>query len=466
LRIVTRAALTAWMCAVALPAVAGAQDSQCHSLRRSNFRLNSAGLYLDQATSTTYPDRKISRANDALRVLREAAAAGDADQFSLWFLFAKAYAFHPDLEGADSSWTRAAEQVPADSLCQKEIVRLRRNLWIPIQNDAVTQIQAEHYDSALVLLRRANLIYRDDPGVYVNMANVFLSQEKPDSAIAALRLAAVAGTSPDRAEIRERAALLLAQLLQRGNRLDEAETAWRNYIRMKPTDMSARGNLALVLTSLNRRQDAQAVYDSILAMADSVDSFGLFDTGVSLFRMAQADSVNKTSWFRRAARAFELGLAKSPHDRDGLFNLTNAYLALSDTQKVLQSATRLVAADSMNRRTISLLAQAQQMNGQRNEVVQTLLRRDSLPFEVNVLRFDPRDSSAIVRGGVQNLRGRELTGFNMAIEFLNGRGDVVATERVEIPSLNGVGSPGSAYDFTITGAGRGIIAYRYKLLGS
>jgi hypothetical protein len=84
---------------------------------------------------------------------------------------------------------------------------------------------------------------------------------------------------------------------------------------------------------------------------------------------------------------------------------------------------------------------------------------------VNILRFDPRDTSASVRGGVQNLRERELAGFNMAIEFLNGRGEVVATQRVEIPSLNAVGSPGSFYDFTVTGVARGIIAYRYKFGG-
>ena len=465
MRIVTRAALAAWLVVVAWPGRADAQDSQCRSLKRNHFRLNSAGLHLDVADHSTFPDVKRSRANDALRALREAYGADGVDQFSAWYLSAKAYALLNDLRGADSAWTRASALAPSDAGCLTEIVRQRRNLWIPIQNEAVAQITAQNLDSALALLRKSNIVYRDDPSGYMNMASVFLTQEKPDSAIQALRLASTAGTSADRADVRLRAAQLLAQILQRNNRLAEADTAWRNYIRLKPNDMAARGSLALVLVGLHRPQDAAAVYDSILTMADSLDSFGLFDTGVSLFRIAQADSANKLSWFRRAARAFELGLAKSPYDRDGLYNLTNAYLGLADTVKLLQAATRLYAADSMNRQTNSLLAQAQQMNGQRNEVVRTLLRRDSLPFEVNILRFDPRDSSASVRGGVQNLRPRELTGFNMAIEFLNGRGEVVATQRVEIPSLNSVGSPGSFYDFTVSGVARGIIAYRYKFGG-
>jgi tetratricopeptide (TPR) repeat protein len=454
------------MVAVAVPGIAGAQDSQCRSLKRNNFRLNSAGLHLDVADRTTFPDQKRGRANDALRALREAIGADGVDQFSAWYMSARAYAILNDIGAADSAWTRASALAPNDAGCLNEITRQRRNIWIPIQNEAVAQITAQNYDSALALLRKSNIAFRDDPSGYMNMASVFLTQEKPDSAIHAFRLASTAGTSADRADIRLRAMQLVAQMLQRNNQLAEAETAWRNYIRVKPTDMAARGSLALVLTGLHRGPDAAAVYDSILAMADSLDSFGLFDTGVSLFRMAQADSTNKAPWFRRAARAFELGLAKSPHDRDGLYNLTNAYLALADTVKLLPAATRLYAADSMNRQTTSLLAQAQQLSGQRNEVVRTLMRRDSLPFEVNILRFDPRDSAASVRGGVQNLRGRELTGFNMAIEFLNSRGEVAATERVEIPSLNPMGSPGSFYDFTVTGTARGIIAYRYKLLGN
>ena len=245
----------------------------------------------------------------------------------------------------------------------------------------------------------------------------------------------------------------------------EAERAWRSYIAMKPNDMGARGFMASSVYAQGRAQEASAIYDSILGNTDSLESFALFDTGVSLFRMAQADSANRRMWFQKAARAFEAGLAKSQYDRDGLYNLANAYLALADTQKMLQTTTRLVAVDSMNRRSLSMHAQAQQNAGQRQDVVRTLMRRDSLPFEVTMLQFQPRDSVASIRGGVQNLRTREQAGFNLLLEFLNGRGEVVATERVEIPTLNAGGSPGSSYDFNIQANGRGIIAYRYKVGG-
>ena len=40
---------------------------------------------------------------------------------------------------------------------------------------------------------------------------------------------------------------------------------------------------------------------------------------------------------------------------------------------------------------------------------------------------------------------------------------MVATERVDVPVLNAVGSPGQSYDFDLRVNGRGIIAYRYKV---
>lgn len=468
MRTIPRAALAITLVAVTVPTLAMAQDTQCHSLRfRSNFRLNSAMLYIGQADSTQFADQKRGRTNSALRVLGEAAAAGGVEEFSLWYLYGRAYSLNMDLVGADSAFNKAARAAASDAGCQTEITRLRKNLWIPLQNAAVGHLQAQRYDSAIAVLRQANLIYRDDPSGFMNLGSAYLGLEQNDSAIAAFRMAAHAGTAPDRAEIRARGAQLTAQLLGRAQppRPAEAEAAWREYITLKPNDMAARGSLAASLVTQRKTQEAAAVYDSLISRSDALDALGLFDIGVSLFRLAQNDSTNKAMWFQRAARAFEAGLTKSPFDRDGLFNAANTYLALADTAKLLDAATRLVAADSMNRRTLSMLAQAQVWSGRRTEVVRTLMRRDSLPFEVSVLRFEARDSSANIRGGVQNLRNRELAGFNLTIEFLNGTGAVVASERTEIPSLNPQGGAGASYDFTLQVAGRGIVAYRYKIGG-
>ena len=465
MRMITRAALAALMLAPVAMRSSEAQDAQCHSLKRSNFRINSAMLYIAQGDSTNYADQKRSYSQRALRVLNENAQSGGADPFSQWYLFGRAYLLGNDIIGADSSFTKASALAPTDAGCQTEITRLRRNIWVPLQQEAVGQLQSRNYDSALVLLRKSNLIYREDPGAYMNMANAFLNKQMDDSAAWAYRMAAHAGTSADRADLRATSALNAARLMAQNHQAMAAESMYRAYLTMKPNDMAVKGTLATLLNEAGRPQEAAAIYDSIIANSATLDAPALFAVAGSLFRLAQQDSVNRDMWFRKSVRAYESGLSKSPYDREALFFTSNIYLVLADTQKLLETAQRLVAVDSMNRRSLSLLAQGLQMAGRRPDVVRTLQRRDSLPFEVNVQSFRLEDSSATIRGGVQNLKNREQAPFNLTIEFLNGRGEVVGTERTEIPTLGAVGSAGAAYDFNLQGRGRGIIAYRYKVGG-
>jgi tetratricopeptide (TPR) repeat protein len=454
---------------MAIPAAAHAQDSQCPSLKfRTNFRLNGAMQHITTADASAFPDVKRSRYTEAKQVLTESSAAGGADAFTTWYLFGRAYAGLGDLAGVDSSFSKAAALAPNDAGCTGEMNRIRHNLWVPLQAQAATLIQDQKYDSALVLLRKSNLIYREDPGGYINMASAYMSLNHEDSAAMMYRMAAHAGTGAERQSLRETAAFNAARLYQRANKYPAAESAYRDYINMKPHDMEARGGLASLLVLMNRTPEASAIYDSMLANADSLDSFSTFAIGVALFRQAVADSApgnaaHRREEFEQSAHAFEIGLRKNPGYRDALFNLTNTYLGASDTAKVLEAAQRLAAVDSLNRQVLTLLARAQQMNGRRNDVVATLSKRDSLSMEVAMARFVPGDTTATLRGAVTNLRGREHPGFNLTIEFLNAQQAVVTTEHVDVPTLNSTGQPGSSYDFTIQTSGHGIIAYRYKI---
>ena len=286
---------------MALPMPGMAQDTQCHNLKRNNFRLNGASQYLDQAEHTTYADQKAGRLANALRQLNEAAAPSNgADPFSLWYYFGRVYALQGDLVGADSAMTKAAALAGNDATCQAEIVRQRKNLWIPIQNEAVTQLQSQNYDSALALLRRGNIIYRDDPSAYLNMAAAYMSKQMDDSATAMFRAAAHAGTAADRADLRATAAFNAARMSQRGGHLQQAESLYREYLVMKPRDVDAKGSLATLLAQMGRGTEATAIYDSLLATPDSLDSFGLFSVGVALFRAGQVDTLPANAARRHA----------------------------------------------------------------------------------------------------------------------------------------------------------------------
>lgn len=456
--------------ATAVPAMAlQAQETACRNLRyRSNFRLNSIKNYLDEAERPgRHPDDVNRSLNNARRVLNEAFQnMQGTDPATLWFLSGKVYSLRNDLPGADSAFTRADSVLGSDESCRREIQRLRRNMWIPLYNEGVQQLQSQNYDSAITALRAANRILRDDPRTYMNIGNAFIQKEQYDSAGAAFRLASRAGTDSANATLRADAIFNAARLYSRANLQVTAESAYREYLRLRPSDVEASTGLAASLAAQGRMDAAGAVYDSLMTNADALSSFDLFDMGVALFRAAQADTGNaarQRAKFQQTARAFEAGLRKNPLHRDALFNVTNAYLAGEDTARVLDAARRLVAVDSMSVQSLTLLARAYQMNRQNNEVVRVLLRRDSLPLQVQVQRFEPGDSTANLRGAVGNLKSRELPGFTLTLEFLNGESQVVATQRVDIPALNAMGSPGALYDFNITANGRGIITYRYRL---
>ncbi len=474
---------------------------QCRNLRyRSNFRLNSAQQYLTNAERQGIPASDQRRhLNNALRNLGDAVAAGDADQLTLWYMFGKAHAMNGDLAGADTAWTRAeaAAGSARDADCVGEIQRLRRNERVPLVNGAVAMLAEQNNDSALALLRRAAVIYRGDPTTFLQIASIFYNQERIDSAVRYFRLAARTGDDPQQDNIRANAAFNAARLLQAASRFADAEAAYREYLRMRPRDMAARAGLAAALQGQGMAGEALAIYDSVLTNADSLESFELFESGVALFRQAQADTADAALRGRKlqmAARAFELGLQKNPLFRDAIFNLANVYLVANDTVNAARAARRLIEVDPYHRRPIEMLAETYRLRAQplrrrfealaarrdsvaaardvrgrytalQDTLVQLIQRRDSLPLEVNILRFEPRDSTAAIRGGVQNLLPPERAAFTLTIEFVSARGETVATERVEVPALNAAGSPGSSYDFNLQAAGRGIVAYRYRVGG-
>lgn len=494
---ITRAAVLLVSFSLAGATAVQAQLPECRNLRyRSNFRLNSAQNYLIQAERQgIVPSDKQRRLTDALRNLNEAAAAGGVDELTLWYMFARTYVLQGDLNGADTAWTRASTiaRRANDNDCVAELLRQRRNERVPLVNGAGEQMSAQHYDSALVLLRRAVRIY-PDPATYQAIATIFYNQDRLDSAAHYFLVASRTGTDSAQAEVRSASAFNAARILHAGSHWPEAEAAYRQYLLMRPADMAARTNLAAVLTRQGRADAAAAIYDSIIANAAALESFDLFETGVALFQQAQADSADRASRNRKlglSARAFELGLEKNPNFRNALFNLVNTYLLADDTARAADAARRLMAVDPNHRNPISLLAEtyrrraaalrtrydalaarrdsvaaAREVRARYQALTDTTLaliqRRDSLAIEVGVTTFEPRDSAATLRGAVQNLQGREQRASVLVFEFVNGRGEAVATERVDLPALSATGAPGALYDFNLRVAGTGIIAYRYR----
>jgi tetratricopeptide (TPR) repeat protein len=465
---------------------------ECEHLNyRGNFRLNGAEQHMDLAASGRVD--KDNEIRHALRLLDQARQAGGVDEATLWYLYGKAYVMLGDLAGADSAYTKA--QALTDPECREAIDRRRYAQWVPLFNVGIEQMNGGNFDSALTMFRKASVIYRSGPHAFMNMAQIFhtkatspdsaeiargdtatLRKAFEDSAIVYFRRAAHSSDDPRTLDTRETALFDAARLLQRQavdsadvhaeaqrrgvadsvvreQRLKATEGAYRDVLKLRPRDLAAQASLAGVMTALHHEDQARMVYDSMLAHSDSMESLDLFDAGVALFRSAR---------YQLAARFIETGLAKNRCYRDGLYNLANAYLAAKDSTKLLDAAHRLVAVDSMNRSSLQLLARAFQDNDEKDSVVWILLRADSLPWEIQGITFDTGDSTATLHAMVTNLRSSGLKGFPLTVDFVDGSCQPVASQVVDLPDLNAAGSPGQAYDFTLTVNGRGILAWKYK----
>lgn len=441
----------------ALASVAGAAYAQgahnsptCDGLRYSgHFLLNSAKLSFDLAVDKqrTDPARFASALRDARRQLDGAARSGSADEMTLAFFYGELGTLTGDLVAADSNFTRAEGK--ASDACKREIARVRRNEWAVYANGATNQQRAGNADSALTLLRKGNVIWRGEPTGFLRMASIFAARSLTDSAVVYAQLACRSTEEPRFLELRRAACYTSAQLLQGANRQADAEAAYRDYLRIAPHDLPGMAGLAATLLAQHKTGEADALFDSLQAAADTVsDAQVLFETATGMVR-AQRYSL--------AARMYERELTINRCDRDGLYNLASVYNSMHDTLRMLPIAQRLVAVDSMNRGSLAMLAQAWVLRHD-TASIGVLERLQNLRWSFDLVRFAPEDSTAGLQAGVSNLGERPVPAFRLTIEFLNGACEPVAQSVVEVPEIPANGSQ----SIDVTGHGRGIRAYRYK----
>ncbi len=478
------------------PPQAGAQQSnrwaapKC-DLKPAHFLVNSGLLYLKSATETKFEDQKQKDLRDARGVLTQALTTGNQDKNpAAWYYLARYYILTQDLVGADSAFQRAQTLKPD---CSDDITVWRRFVWVPLLNAGIAAWQANNTDSAIASFRRANAILKTEPMGFKYLASLLYNAGQLDSAAASFRLAAdIAAKDPKFLQDRRDALFNLARIYHSQKHWPEAEAAYREYLTVVPNDPEGLASLGSVLGQTGQRDSAYALYRRIIARGDSMGSIPLFRVGVEIFqgvpdepdtaaagkgcRGARAtpariracrDSLTNVMreyttganvTYRLAAQAFEAGLKVNPSYRDGLYNLVNTYLQLNDSTAMLPVAQRLVNVDPMNRMSLRLLAFAHQRVGHVDSTLHYLRMADStLSADVTVSEFSPQDQSAEVKGLVTNLRPAPNQPFKLVFEFLNTKGDVVATQSVDVPAI----PPQGTHQFDLKVIGAGLQAWRY-----
>jgi len=112
----------------------------------------------------------------------------------------------------------------------------------------------------------------------------------------------------------------------------------------------------------------------------------------------------------------------------------------------------------LNRTSLAKLAGAWQLRGRKDSTLLYLTIADSMTVEVTIGTFSPDEQGAKLDGLFTNLKTKASLPAAVTFEFLNAKGDVVATQKQDVPAIDASGS----HAFEIKAAGAGIVAWRYR----
>jgi len=162
--------------------------------------------------------------------------------------------------------------------------------------------------------------------------------------------------------------------------------------------------------------------------------------------------------YAMVAKTYQAGLAKNPYSRDALYNLAGVSYLIGDSANVLPLAQRLYALDPMNRSTLAKLAGGWQLKGKKDSVLYYLTIADSLPVEITVSSFTPTEKGATLDGQMTNFRPKPSAPLKITFDFLDAKGNVVATQTQDVPALE----PSASQGFNVKVEQAGVAAWRYK----
>jgi tetratricopeptide (TPR) repeat protein len=199
-------------------------------------------------------------------------------------------------------------------------------------------------------------------------------------------------------------------------------------------------------------------YRDMLAAPANYSDTQLFEAGLAAARAGRdAD----------AQKLLQAGLDKNPYSRDGLFNLAVVLFNQKKWTELAPVAKKLTQIDPNNPEGWRMLAAAHNGIGQGAKVaavkkaeadstMQAYQKYDQMPIVVTFSLFRHDGAKHTLRGTVEN-RGTAAKTPTLHIEFLDSKGNVVATKEAAVGSVK----PKGKQDFEVTVEQEGITAFRY-----
>ena len=484
--------------------------------------VNSGMQSLRSAFSTKFADQKAKDLKDAQRVLTQAVTSGKQEKNpAAWYYLGRYYLMADDLAGADSALAKALALAPVCKedvgLYRRQawvpVFNAGVQAWQAGQTDSAIasfrRANQIYQAEPMGFIYLANLfVSREEP----DSANKRIDAAKyhtdslvyatrTDSASKYFRLAVGAASDPKYARDRRDALFNVARVYHSAKRNDEAIAAYRDYLAPAnyPNDVQGMASLAGLYWLAGNRDSAMALDGRVVDHADSASADELFGAAQSILSAippapdtaamdadcskaarkrtpaptarqvaarcapAAADTMRKyhvlvDPQYGLVSKTYQAGLAKNPYSRDALYNLVGVSYLIGDSANVLPLAQRLYALDPMNRATLAKLAGGWQLRGRKDSVLYYLQVADSLPVEITVSSFTATEKAATLAGQMTNFRAKASVPLKISVEFLDAKGNVLATQPQDVPVLD----PNASQEFKLKVDHAGVVAWRYK----
>jgi tetratricopeptide (TPR) repeat protein len=434
---------------------------ECSALDNTgHFKVSSGRTYLSTAiTKGEIAENRDRQLRDAERVITEAITENNRGESpSAWYFLGRVRLHQGDVVGADSALGKAEELAPE---CRAEIEELRRVAFVALINPGIDSMKAERNEAALQLFREAAQIYPAAPDPVYYQATLLYNTGKIDSAIPLFEETIERGGSDStKQQIVNQARFYYGYALLQQNRAAEAVPVLETYVQSNPDDIDGKKLLVNAYRATGQQEKAapyeQEIVQTAGAEGGAVTGGDLFSIGVARFQEKK---------YAEAADAFSKVVEAEPYNRDALFNLANAYLALEDSPKLVATATRLAALDPMNERALQLLGEGYRMGKNQSELIKTVERITPMLITVDNTSMQTNANGATITATATGREAMTLQGnavapapVTLSFEFLDAQGNPVATQEVTVPALKA----GETHTITVEGAGAGITAWRYS----
>jgi tetratricopeptide (TPR) repeat protein len=372
----------------------------------------------------------------------------------------------------DSAFAKVEAENPA---CVDSTAKYRGAVSQMAYNEARTMLDAQNYDSAVVLAKRA--LVADPKGAAP--WNILAEANKQRGDTAGFRQAlrkvseAVTGTDVQMIRVKSQAFYNLAimELTDAAAAKDEAtkkrlatraEADLKEFLKLMPGDPTGTTALSRALIIQGDTAAAAAMMDEMMKSPERFSAASLFEAAGAQFTAGE---------FNDAVNLYEAGLAKNKLFQPAVLSYISALLRAEKYDKAIQASKLLVSIDPDGQNSLSQAAAAWQklMLDEKTDSATQKMATDSVlhyitqakeaPVFVKVVEFVPSDEGASFDVQINNNTAAPRS-YELEVEFLNATGGVVSTAK---GTFKDVGAKG-AQRVVIKGTGAGITAWRYKPL--